>query len=39
MKDAVVAVLPEYHGWSGFTQEIGRHISLGLLEVEQAEFE
>ena len=39
MKDAVVAVLPEYHGWSGFTQEIGRHISLSLLEVEQAEFE
>jgi glyoxylase-like metal-dependent hydrolase (beta-lactamase superfamily II) len=39
MKDAVVEHLADYQDWSGFDDEIGRHISLALLEVERAEFE
>ena len=39
MKDAVVAALPEYHDWPGFKDEVGKHISLALLEIEQSEFE
>jgi glyoxylase-like metal-dependent hydrolase (beta-lactamase superfamily II) len=39
MKDAVVESLSAFHDWSGFEDEIGKHISLALLEIEQAEFE
>jgi glyoxylase-like metal-dependent hydrolase (beta-lactamase superfamily II) len=39
MKDTVVASLPEYRDWSGFTDEVGKHISLAVLEVERAAFE
>ncbi|MGB5258944.1 MAG: MBL fold metallo-hydrolase [Gammaproteobacteria bacterium] len=39
MKDAVIESLPEYQDWSGFSDEVGKHISLALLEIEQAEFE
>ena len=39
MKDTVVAALPEYQDWPGFEDEVGRHISLALLEIEQSEFE
>jgi glyoxylase-like metal-dependent hydrolase (beta-lactamase superfamily II) len=39
MKDAVVEKLAAYQDWSGFSDEVGKHISLALLEIEQAEFE
>jgi glyoxylase-like metal-dependent hydrolase (beta-lactamase superfamily II) len=39
MKDAVVESLSAFQDWSGFEDEVGRHISLALLEIEQAEFE
>ena len=39
MKDDIVESLSEYKDWSGFTDEVGKHISLALLEIEQAEFE
>lgn len=39
MKDAVVESLSAYRDWSGFQDEIGKHISLALLETERAEFE
>lgn len=39
MKEAVVAELGAYQGWPGFDEEIGRHISLAVLEVESAQFE
>jgi glyoxylase-like metal-dependent hydrolase (beta-lactamase superfamily II) len=39
MKDAVVASLSEYKDWSGFGDQVGKHISLAVLEIEQAEFE
>lgn len=39
MKDAVVESLSAFRDWSGFEDEVGRHISLALLEIEQAEFE
>lgn len=39
MKDAVVESLSAFQDWSGFEDEIGKHISLALLEIEQAEFE
>jgi hypothetical protein len=39
MKDAVVQGLSAYRGWSGFADEVGKHISLALLEIERAEFE
>jgi len=39
MKDAVVASLSAYQDWSGFSDEVGKHISLALLEIERAEFE
>ena len=39
MKDAIVEKLVEYKDWSGFEDEIGKHISLAVLEAEQAEFE
>ena len=39
MKDQVVAKLAEYQQWPGFKDEIGRHISLAILEAEKAAFE
>ncbi len=39
MKKDIVARLGHYHDWSGFREEVGRHISLAVLEVEKAEFE
>ncbi len=34
MKDAVVARLKDYAGWTHFDDVIGRHISLAVLEIE-----
>ena len=39
MKDTVVERLAAYQDWSGFSDEVGKHISLALLEIERAEFE
>ncbi len=39
MKKDIVARLATYQDWSGFHEEVGRHISLAVLEVERAEFE
>jgi len=39
MKDKVVAKLGEYQDWSGFDEEVGKHISLAILEAEKAAFE
>ncbi len=39
MKKDIVARLKKYHDWVGFRDEVGRHISLAVLEVEKAEFE
>lgn len=39
MKDTVVESLSGYKDWPGFADEVGKHISLAVLEIEQAEFE
>lgn len=39
MKPKVVAKLKAYENWSGFSDEIGKHVSLAMLEAEQAAFE
>ncbi|RUM94902.1 MAG: MBL fold metallo-hydrolase [Thiothrix sp.] len=39
MKDKIIAKLSAYQDWAGFEEEIGKHISLAVLEAEQAEFE
>lgn len=39
MKDEIVEQLGPYQSWSGFDEEVGRHISLAVLEAEQAAFE
>lgn len=39
MKPAVVAKLGEFQDWNGFNDEVGKHISLALLETERAAFE
>ncbi|MCW8933411.1 MAG: MBL fold metallo-hydrolase [Gammaproteobacteria bacterium] len=39
MKPKIEAALVKFKDWSGFDDEIGRHISLAKLEVEKAEFE
>ena len=39
MKPKVVANLKPFHSWSGFDVEVGRHINLAMLEVEQTMFE
>lgn len=39
MKDTVVESLSAYRDWSGFSDQVGKHISLAVLEIEQAEFE
>lgn len=38
MKDQVAAQLNEFSGWSGFNEELGKHISLAYLQIEAAEF-
>ena len=39
MKPQIRAKLKDYHQWNGFDLELGKHVSLALLEAEQAEFE
>ncbi len=39
MKEKIVAKLVDYQQWTGFHEQIGRHISLAILEVEKAAFE
>ncbi len=39
MKPQVVEALAMFSDWSGFEHEVGKHISLAILEVEQAAFE
>ena len=39
MKPKVTAKLKAYHDWNGFEDEIGKHISLAMLEAEKAMFE
>ena len=38
MKDKVIAELGPYRKWAQFDSEIGKHISLAWLQVEQASF-
>jgi len=38
MKLKVVSKLQDYAGWSGFKIEVGKHISLAVLEYERDEF-
>jgi len=39
MKPKVVAHLEKFQNWNGFTEEVGRHINLAMLEAEAASFE
>ena len=39
MKEKIVDKLVDYQQWTGFHEQIGRHISLAILEVEKAAFE
>ncbi len=39
MKPKIEAALNKFKSWSGFEDELGKHISLAKLEVEKAEFE
>ncbi|HHJ19456.1 MAG TPA: MBL fold metallo-hydrolase [Gammaproteobacteria bacterium] len=39
MKQPLKALLKDYQDWPGFDEELGKHISLSVLEAEQAEFE
>ncbi len=39
MKDKIVAALSDYQQWPGFEEQIGKHISLAVLEAEKAAFE
>lgn len=39
MKPMIEKRLARFKGWSGFDEELGKHISLAVLEVEQAMFE
>jgi glyoxylase-like metal-dependent hydrolase (beta-lactamase superfamily II) len=39
MKPMIVKSLKAYKNWAGFDEQIGKHISLATLEIEQAEFE
>ena len=39
MKPEIVAQLEAYHDWANFEDEIGKHISLAVLEYERAMFE
>ncbi len=39
MKEKIAADVAAFGNWSGFDGEFGKHISLAVLEAEQAEFE
>lgn len=39
MKEKVAAKLKDYADWAGLEDELGKHISLAVLEAEQAAFE
>jgi glyoxylase-like metal-dependent hydrolase (beta-lactamase superfamily II) len=39
MKPMIVKSLQKFQSWRGFKDQIGRHISLAVLETEKAEFE
>ncbi|HEV57567.1 MAG TPA: MBL fold metallo-hydrolase [Phycisphaerales bacterium] len=39
MKETIVAQLADYQGWANFEDEIGKHISLAVLEYERSMFE
>lgn len=39
MKPVVAEKLGEFKEWAGFDDELGKHVSLAVLEAEQAEFE
>jgi hypothetical protein len=39
MKEVIVDQLADYQGWANFEDEIGKHISLAVLEYERAMFE
>jgi len=39
MKEKIEPILAKFKDWAGFKDELGKHISLAKLEVEQAEFE
>lgn len=39
MKDKIVAALADYQQWPGFNENVGKHISLAVLEAEKASFE
>jgi len=39
MKPKIVESLKEFKSWNGFDEQVGKHISLAMLEIEQAEFE
>lgn len=39
MKPRVVAKLKPYYNWNGFKDQIGKHVSLAMLEAEKAMFE
>ena len=39
MKPRVVAKLKAYQNWNGFTDQVGKHVSLAMLEAEKAGFE
>lgn len=39
MKPKVVAKLKPYHNWNGFKDQVGKHVSLAMLEAEKAMFE
>lgn len=39
MKPKIVAKLKAYHNWNGFKDQVGKHVSLAMLEAEQAMFE
>ena len=38
MKDQVADALGAYAGWSGFNEQLGKHISLAYLQIEAADF-
>lgn len=39
MKPRIVAKLKAYHNWNGFKSQVGKHVSLAMLEAEKAMFE
>ncbi|HEY9052759.1 MAG TPA: hypothetical protein VIQ03_14505 [Gammaproteobacteria bacterium] len=39
MKDQIVEKLADFHDWNGFEEQVGKHISLAILEIERAAFQ